>query len=79
MTPLEITKEEDGEILEFPLTSKVVKQNNIADLLDPKDGIAELTIGASFGCPAPEIEEGHLVPFNVLESASQGVFIDADP
>lgn len=30
MTPLEITKEEDGEILEFPLTSKVVKQVPLA-------------------------------------------------
>ncbi|KAI0874568.1 hypothetical protein GGS24DRAFT_333410 [Hypoxylon argillaceum] len=98
ITTVEITKEEDGEILDFPLASKVVKQvplalggyydlvtslgrnkNNIADLLDLKDGIAELILGASFSCPAPEIEEDHLVSFNVLESASQSVFIDADP
>ncbi|KAI1129986.1 hypothetical protein F5Y10DRAFT_290235 [Nemania abortiva] len=54
-------------------------KNNIADLLDPKDGTIELMTGASFQCPLPEIAEDHLVPFNALESASQDVFTDADP
>ncbi len=35
-------------------------------------------MGATFHCPPPEIAHDHLVAFDVLETASQDVFTDAD-
>ncbi|KAI1757499.1 hypothetical protein F4782DRAFT_525312 [Xylaria castorea] len=47
-----------------PAKSPGRNKNNISDLLDLKDDMIELMMGASFKFPRPKVAEDHLVPFD---------------